>query len=464
MLKGYGGDRVKRLELRRHKPKKFRIGKRLGILCLVAWPLVTVLVLSLHAPATTQDSPALVLPVHVEQAETITMAQRSAPPTRSDSSVRSDNNTNNNTKHAWENSTALPLWMKEYVRWHADQRELLTPDTYAAHKFLVLRCLQTDATCGGASDRLKPLPILVKLAAQSNRLLMIYWNHPCLLQEFLLPPAGGLDWTVPEWMVPQLVASSSSKSSRLYTKVATITKGVHRPTPIVVCRIQDQHGGSEMYNSLESGADSGSVQRAYRKVYRSLFQILFEPSPAVAAALQREMSEAGLVPGQYAAAHLRTAYGNHPIPTRQIRRVAVNAVNCASRLRPGGPVYFTSDSRTANAAMERLAKQQGKSIVSIVRDTEPLHLDKAGSVIPLDYYSIFVDLYLLANADCISHGQGGFGRFGVLLSRNASCFSKFFTAGQYVMCEWKEKDAPEASRLLPLPAGADVRSIASTMP
>jgi hypothetical protein len=42
-------------------------------------------------------------------------------------------------------------------------------------------------------------------------------------------------------------------------------------------------------------------------VYRSLFHLLFAPSPPVAASLQKEMNDAGLVSGAYAAAHLRTA-------------------------------------------------------------------------------------------------------------------------------------------------------------
>lgn len=218
--------------------------------------------------------------------------------------------------------------------------------------------------------------------------------------------------------------------------MTTVAKGVNRTNLIVCARIQDQHGGSEIYNKLEG-------DRAYRKVYRSLFYILFEPSPPVAASLQQAMHHAGLVSGEYAAAHLRTAYGNFPLKARKSRRASVNAINCASQLRPGGPIYFASDSRDATKGMERWRKQQGKTIVTIVPETEALHLDKAASQRPLDYYNIFVDLYLLANAECIAHGQGGFGRFGVLLSRNTSCFFKFFTEGQYVICDWKE--APDAS-------------------
>jgi hypothetical protein len=227
-----------------------------------------------------------------------------------------------------------------------------------------------------------------------------------------------------------LVARLLSPISLIF-KVTTVVKGVNRTNLIVCARIQDQHGGSEIYNQLEG-------DRAYRKVYRSLFHLLFTPSPPVAASLEEEMNDAGLVSGAYAATHLRTAYGNHPLKPRQIRHASVNAINCASQLRPGGPIYFASDSREATKSMERWRKEQGKPVVTIVHETEALHLDKAASQRPSDYYNIFVDLYLLANADCISHGQGGFGRFGVLLSRNASCFFKFFAEGQYVVCDWKD--------------------------
>jgi hypothetical protein len=466
MVRRTSGERVQKLE-RSKQRTKFRIASRHGyvvLVCLLALPVMAVILLSHSVPRpveTTQAAARLAeLPkltiIDLEdqegkqRAKTTTAISTpklsytsvaSSSSSSSSSSWHSPDDLNPTHHNLWHNSTVLPAWMKEYFAWHAQEIRLLTAENYPLHKFLVLRCLATDQTCGGASDRLKPLPILIKLAAQSKRLFFIYWSRPCLLEEFLVPAPGGLNWTVPEWLVPEL---TDKKSSRLYTKVTTVAKGVNRSTPIVCARIQDQHGGSEIYNQLEGG------DRAYRKVFRSLFHnVLFAPSPPVAALLEQEMNKAGLVPGAYVAAHLRTAYGTHPLEPRHIRRASVNAINCASHLRPaaGGPIYFASDSREATQGMERIArKQPGKAaVVTIVPETEALHLDKAASTRPWDYYNIFVDLYLLANANCISHGQGGFGRFGVLLSRNASCFFKYFAEGQYVTCDWK--DVPNASSL-----------------
>jgi hypothetical protein len=457
------GERVQKLE-RTKQRKKFRIASRhVGAVCL-ALCVMAVIFLShiVSRPLETAQAVSLarIPKITITDLEQGKPSAYSAPKlisyTSASSSSFHGHDELNPTHNLWDDSAVLPAWMKDYFAWHAQERSLLAAGNYQSQRFLVLRCLATDQTCGGASDRLKPLPILIKLAAQSKRLFFVYWSRPCMLEEFLVPVPGGLNWTVPEWLVPEL----NGAKSRLYTKVSliisriqstcflrlspvyvimqvtTVATGVNRSNLIVCARVQDQHGGSEIYNKLEG-------DRAYRKVYRSLFHILFAPSQPVAASLQQEMNDAGLVSGAYAAAHLRTAYGNHPLQPRQIRRASVNAINCASHLRPGGPIYFASDSREATKGVERWQKQQDKPVVMIVPDAESLHLDKAASQRPSDYYNIFVDLYLLANADCISHGQGGFGRFGVLLSRNASCFFKYFAEGQYVSCDWK--DAPDPS-------------------
>lgn len=42
----------------------------------------------------------------------------------------------------------IPIWMVEYLEWHAQQRNNITENT----KFLVVRCLRNER-CGGLSDR-----------------------------------------------------------------------------------------------------------------------------------------------------------------------------------------------------------------------------------------------------------------------------------------------------------------------
>jgi hypothetical protein len=226
MMRWRVGERVKTLE-RTKQPRKFRIGRNVGFLCL-ALPVVAVIFLShrvsrpvesTHVSVSLVNRPKVTiidLEQQMEKAETTTHA--ALPKLSYTSLTLHDHNEEQNPAHnLWDNSTEIPPWMKEYFRWHAQELRLLTAENYKSQKCLVLRCLATDQTCGGASDRLKPLPILIKLAAQSKRIFFIYWSRPCLLEEFLVPVAGGLNWTVPEWLVPEL---ARGKSTKLYTKVS----------------------------------------------------------------------------------------------------------------------------------------------------------------------------------------------------------------------------------------------------
>ena len=37
---------------------------------------------------------------------------------------------------------------------------------------------------------------------------MFHWSRPCALEEFLLPPRGGVDWRLPEWMARHLPSAT----------------------------------------------------------------------------------------------------------------------------------------------------------------------------------------------------------------------------------------------------------------
>jgi hypothetical protein len=101
----------------------------------------------------------------------------------------------------WEESTAIPNWMKTYFKWHCEQREkVLNPGGWRSMKLFVIECLDFQDHCGGTSDRLKPLPTMLRMAAMTKRFLLIHWTRPAKLEEFLLPPKGGIDWRVPDWL------------------------------------------------------------------------------------------------------------------------------------------------------------------------------------------------------------------------------------------------------------------------
>lgn len=328
---------------------------------------------------------------------------------------------------------ALPHWMREYMAWHAGQVASLTAVNWRQKKYLIARCLDTDRACGGVSDRLKSLPVLLMLAARSQRLLLVHWTRPAALEEFLVPTPY-INWSLPVHVPVR------GMGTRLYTKLATLVKAVdaNSTVPVLCARLQDQHGGSEYYNAqlINVGAE-----RAFRTVFRSLFFTFFAPSPAVQRMLREDLG-AVLVPGQYAVAHLRAHYGNHPVADDTMRAWAVNAVQCASQLlrSSSAPILFLSDADVAVDAVDAAAALHHgrRHVVTVHRSHEPLHLDKAGSVVALDYASVFVDLLLMAQARCISHGQGGFGRLGVLLSHDPHCFQKYVDTARYIECPWKD--------------------------
>ena len=99
----------------------------------------------------------------------------------------------------------------EYFVWHQEQRtKFLTKEYYYNNsselfpRLYIMQCLKdSDETkCGGTADRLKPFLYQLQEAYLQRRLLLIYWTKPTKLEEFLLPPKGGIDWRVPTWLQP----------------------------------------------------------------------------------------------------------------------------------------------------------------------------------------------------------------------------------------------------------------------
>jgi hypothetical protein len=95
---------------------------------------------------------------------------------------------------------SLPRWMKSYFDWHKHKRKTWSADSWESERWMIMQCLDHDRKCGGTADRLKPIPWALRVAYQTNRILLIRWTRPVKLEEFLVPPKGGMDWRVPEWM------------------------------------------------------------------------------------------------------------------------------------------------------------------------------------------------------------------------------------------------------------------------
>jgi hypothetical protein len=124
---------------------------------------------------------------------------------------------NGGTSSLWGNNPNIPKWLKSYMTWHHQviTTDLTSHERKQKYKYLILRCYRFDERCGGVSDRLKPIPLLLYAAAQSNRIFFIHWHdRPCSLEEFLVPPVHGFNWTVPNFLVDDFLSARKGAITR----------------------------------------------------------------------------------------------------------------------------------------------------------------------------------------------------------------------------------------------------------
>ena len=107
------------------------------------------------------------------------------------------------------NNPKLPTWVKQYAKWHKEQRtyylDAKRNNESTSHiKFLISRCLTNDK-CGGASDRLQDMPYNMMLANRTNRVLLVRWEKPASLEHYVIPQIDGpIDWTIQDEMYSYL--------------------------------------------------------------------------------------------------------------------------------------------------------------------------------------------------------------------------------------------------------------------
>jgi hypothetical protein len=346
-------------------------------------------------------------------------------------------------KNLWDDSTVIPPWMKRYFAWHESERKKLTRENWQSRRYLVVRCLADDSKCGGTSDRLTSLPYLIMLANRTNRLLFIYWSRPAALEEFLVPPAGGMNWTVPEAVTLRLGGVNNIQVGRADAVPYMVSEPANAhwaetDRVVVEARPRGMHGAVGRESPMErydASRDSPPEEAIFEQVYGDMWRVLFEPSPPVAARIESTLQSLGLkARGEYVSAHVRAQYMEDATGDTE---AVQNAVRCAASLHPGAPVYLASDSNdVARFGLEYGRRSlQGREIVAVIRDQPPLHIDRGSNFLslkgmdwnrhpPSAYYDTFVDLYLLSNGICITTGIGNYGNWATMISRNASCSIK----------------------------------------
>jgi len=382
-----------------------------------------------------------------------------------------------------EEGSKFPEWMENYLDWHRETKSQLDPSNWKDTKYLILGCFEGYKSCGGISDRLKPLPLLAWEAHQSKRILLIWWEKPKPLEEWLVPPShadGGVDWTIPSFLkeeilrdYPMIRKNNGLRTLTGWRQRETFRKG-NMGQRVVVYNVQSPLAGEDHYTEdqiLHSNqfskignttvSHSPKIGNSYQDVFHHLFRRLFRPSPRLEKILEFKMKAHNLVPGEYTSVHLRALYGDrdHREHTHAIELAALG-VNCASNLFPGAPVFFASDMSFAVDAAHAYGKLHGLPVVSLDFEDEsnPIHLDKDPNWknrSAKEYDSTFIDLYFLAESRCVAYSNGGYGLFGSLLSHEPDCKMRFFQGKKKIKeCVWMNDKFERQN--LKLPSVADV--------
>jgi hypothetical protein len=324
------------------------------------------------------------------------------------------------TENLWEDdSDALPSWLKDYMEWHHDTRQKLNESNWQNYKYILLRCVEADDKCAGAADRLKMIPMQILLAEQAKRLFFIHWSRPAALEEFLVPPAGGLDWRLPAWLAEKIDANAAGPIWKMNAKGWR-----NNSTPVI--RVRNILYASGYYDEHRLEGEIGMWE-----AYHGIWKAVFTPSAPVQALIDQNLHDLGLTPNNYVAAHVRAAYTRDTIGKHE----EIRAVNCAAQLAGNAtsstPIYFASDSAVTTRMALEYGIQQRLPVVGRNVTVEPLHLDRGSTFLKdtfktaandwkgrpaSDFYDTFVDLYLLALSKCSTFGQGGYGSWAAALS------------------------------------------------
>ena len=303
------------------------------------------------------------------------------------------------------------------------------------------------------------LPYYVWLAHRTGRKLLIKYSKPHPLEEFLVPPEGGLDWRLPdeyvayEWDTYANRSWTSFRNERRIVWHRQIEKSPWNETRFIFAN-------TNLAKIPPLAGSSGGLRSV--DVWPGIFRRMFKPSKGVGKAIETIAKESGLVPGEYGGAHIRARFsvGRGGIKMRSkknenagvnmgdnetqqmVKRLGDTAVKCVTKVMPETKhIYVATDT---NELIQYLLNENpspklrwndedaggenvGENVTIVVRpdyNASSLHIESRnfagleGTAPPEAFFQIFIDLWMMAHTKCLSQGLGGFGHFGSMLSGN----------------------------------------------
>ena len=319
------------------------------------------------------------------------------------------------------NFTRLPPWYHDYVDWHHNTLEQLNETNWSDYQYVLLRCVQGDDKCYGTSDRLKMVPVMLLMAAQTRRLFFIHWSRPARLEEFLIP--NQINWTLPEWLHPLI---DSEAVFPIWKMGLNGTIGMYNVTDEQIIRIKSMVYANSYYNEQISN----DAELPLWDIYHEFWQALFLPSLPVQERIVSALQDLDLLSEEdgtvrpYVSVHVRANYVTDTTDSKEEE----NAIRCASRIqqelaasrevnRADIPIYMAADA--ANVIQNAMEYGQDWGVVGRpIFSEDPWHLDQREGR-PEQFYDTFVDLYLLSLGECYTWGRGGYGSWAAVMGHFA---------------------------------------------
>jgi hypothetical protein len=277
------------------------------------------------------------------------------------------------------------------------------------------------------------------------------YSKPFPLEEFLIPPEGGFDWRLPTEFAEQEWEQYANRSWTQYRNERRsqwhklIQRPEHNNTRFIFAN-------TNLAINFVGNVFSQETGENLDELWPGIFRRMFKPSKSLGESIDTFAREKGLIPGEFAAAHVRARFpagrgdinmnkrdehsginmnDNH---TRDVvTKIGDNAIKCATKAMPGTKyVYFASDSHVINNylldespfwAQNNQTNTTSKNVTVLMRpdhviDAKHLEYEPTENSKPSDYYATFHDLWIMAHSKCLSQGVGGFGHFGSVLSGN----------------------------------------------
>ncbi len=266
----------------------------------------------------------------------------------------SNSNKSNSDNH---HNNEIPDWIKNYIQWHNEMRTKFPGKQIIEHpdapKVLVRICL---GLCGGLHDRLGQLPLDLYLANQTQRVLLIKWQKPQPLEEFLVPPSftslSGqddipvhdptydgfyIDWTFPKFVKGWGTLGDNCKSLNecarqvrsqpkldgnvqnhkdfdsveqyeklIENNIQMMNDGKLKDTKHVTFTILGHLSEEVLEKRLRNLGEDDMIHQT--PTFGTIFRIFFKPHPKVQKEIDAAEKELGLVKDEYTVAHCRVRH------------------------------------------------------------------------------------------------------------------------------------------------------------